>query len=550
VNLLLALHDGQIAARLLIVVAVLVVVALLIASRRHSRREAATVALVEAALSGGDLMRILDWLPAADRSFTLANAARAIAVDAEGDAAGRVALDLATRALTEAGEEGRVRLQVARTYRALDRADLLRSLLTATGDVDPDSRVGLAEMALDAALPEVADRLLARTGTKNVSNLQHVVIRAHALLALNRADEASALLAAGMLELQRRLQADVTGPDLSQPFRVLQQLHEEAVRRSASAEKAIDAMVDARMLDPKAGVNYRLIGQSLLVDSTCPPRRVRVVSQDALRADADAALRADPKSLPGLEDLGLWYLREGEPHGAEATFQRALDVDARCWPALMGLGAALDTHRRSLRALVKDAIVPTLPDLARLVEPWDALTKDEQALISLSVAPLAHLLPRLLEAGGRLHVVSLDGRCTDLPEFADARGVLVEDADDRRTHDAIEGMAVGPVAAARIDTWYALDGDGCTVTHELGHALHAVLDDAWAERVEDLFEQAEDSEYLSTEYGQTSVFEFFATGYERFALRQARPDGPRNEQDEADRLLGLDAFFRELSAAR
>lgn len=548
-TILLAVSIEQRLAALLPVVSIIVVIVVsILLVRRLGNRKASIDAVAEAALERRDIAPILDALKPRDRAPALAGAAWQLAEDGEN---GDVALDLARRALREPTDDGAVLLKVAYTYQALGRLDLLRPLLQARTDhLEPAHLGDLANVALEAELPELAEQFTARALAANPRNVELMISRGAALLALDRAEEAATLLGQAMIELRRRIDADYMGTSFAEQMDVVQDMHEEAVRCSSSAEKAIDAHVAARQLDPRAGGNYRLIGQSLLVDSTRPPRRVRVASQDALRADADAALHDDPRSVAGLEDLGLWYLREGEPHNAEDAFQRALDVDAKDWPALMGLGAALDTHRKSLRALVKDAVVPTLPDLARLVDPWTALTKDEQALVAISVAPLAHLLPKLLEAGGRLHVISLDGRCTDLPEFADARGVLVEDADDRRTHDAIEGMALGPVAAARIDTWYALDRDGCTVAHELGHALHSVIDDAWAERLADLFEQAEDSEYLSTEYGQTNIYEFFATGYERFALRLARPDGPRNEQDEADRLLGVDAFFRELSASQ
>lgn len=465
------------------------------------------------------------------------------------------ALGLVRRALEAAGD-GHVAAQVdaTRALGTLGRVAEARALLTrlaSLDDLSADEAAGLARAALDVDDAALADALYAQALAGRPDDLDLVCGRAEALLALDRAEDAVPALEAAMMVVRRRMQSlDFAGVDLEPHWDRVTHLHDEAVRRSASAEKTIDAHVATGALDLHAGVNYRLMGHSILVESDRPARRLVVPAQGRLRDGAEARLAGDPDDPAGLEDLGLWHLREGEAAQAEAVFRRALARDPAAWPAFVGLGAALDARRRPLRRWLGRAVDPPhVLGLERLVDPWDALTEDERRLVALSLAPVAGAVPALLAAGGRLHVVSLEARCTELPTFADARGVLVEDEDDRRTHDAIDGLTLGVVAAAKIDTFYAASEEGWTVAHELGHALHAVLNDDLAAEVERLFERAGREEWLSTEYGQTNVHEFFATGYERFAARQAFPDGPRVEVDRADVTLGVDAFFHDLAAA-
>ncbi|MCO5168125.1 MAG: hypothetical protein M9894_17420 [Planctomycetes bacterium] len=465
------------------------------------------------------------------------------------------ALGLVRRALEAAGDDHvTAQVDAARALVTLGRTAEARALvarLTARDGLGDDDVARLAPVALSLDQAALADDLYARALAARPDDLDLVCGRAEALLALDRAADAVPALEAAMKAVRRRMQSlDFAGVDLEPHWQRVTDLHDVAVRRSASAEKQIDAHVAVGALDVHAGVNYRLMGHSLLVESDRPARRRVVADQARLRADAEARLAADPADPAGLEDLGLWRLREGEAAEAEALFRRALERDPRAWPAFVGLGAALDARQRSLRRWLDDAVAPpAIPGLERLVDPWDALTDDERRLVALSLAPVAGAVPALVAAGGRLHVVSLEARCTDLPTFAEARGVLVEDERDRRTHDAIDGLTLGVVAAAKIDTFYATRDEGWTVAHELGHALHAVLSDDLAAEVERMFARSRRKEWLSTEYGQTNVYEFFATGYERFAARAAFPDGPRAEVDRADAALGVDAFFHDLAAA-
>lgn len=465
-----------------------------------------------------------------------------------------IARDLARRAAAEAdADDVTTRAEAARALALVGEPDLARDLIAGFLDradgLPQADLVRVARVALDVEADGQAERLFARALERSPGDLDLIAGRAEALLALDRPADAVPLLEPALLEVRRRMRApEWRGEALEDLWRHVTDLHEDAVRRSASAEKVIDLHVAAGALDTRAGVNYRLMGHSILVESDRAPRRVAIVGQDALRAAADRALAAAKDDPGGLEDLGLWHLREGAPELAERAFHRAIDADPRAWPSFVGLGAALDARERPLRRWLADAVdPPVMPDLPRLVDAWEALTADERRLIALSVAPSAAAVPTLVEAGARLHVVSLDARCTDLPAFADARGAQVEDEGDRRTHDAIEGLARGLVAAAKIETFYERREEGWTVAHELGHVLLEVLGDELFAEVEELFARAEEAEYLSTEYGQRNVHEFFATGYERFVWREAFPDAPRDEIHTADVTLGLDAFFRELA---
>jgi hypothetical protein len=420
----------------------------------------------------------------------------------------------------------------------------------AAPDLDGVVLFELAGVAREVEAADVALALAERGLRARPADLELVAIRGWALLELDRPDEAVPSLEAALSAVRiQRASIGANYERLEAIDRELEQLHEDAVRRSSSAEKTIDTHVLQGRLDPRAGVNYKLMAHSLLVESTRRARRLLLPSQAELLRDA----QADPDAVVGLEDAALHALREGTFERAEELFRRAADLAPGGWPVLAGLGATLELRRAPPWRTLPPA--PDLPALARLVEPWAALTEVERQLVALALAPVAHLVPALADAGAKLQVVALDAKLTDLPAFAGAAGELVEDEDDRRTHDAIDGMAIGLTAAIKIEAFHERDEERWTLAHELGHVLQHFLEaragdeaEAFTTELDQLFAKAEGSAWLSTEYGLRNVFEFFATGYERFALRHAFPDAPRTEVHGADIDLGVDAFLREWTA--
>lgn len=425
-------------------------------------------------------------------------------------------------------------------------------------ELDGPELVDLAHVAGDADAPAAAHVLAERALLHRSTDLQLFVTHGRALLALDRPADAIPTLERGLAVA--KLQVEGIDAGLSQSVHQLldlqgelEDLHDDAVRRTSSAEKTIDAHVLGGRLDPRAGVNYKLMAHSLLVESTRRARRLLLPAQDVLLRDAEAALATDADSIAGLEDAALHALRDGAFERAEELFRRAADLAPGGWPVLAGLGATLELRKaRSWKGLPP---APSLPALARIVEPWAALTDVERTLVALALAPVAHLVPALADAGARLQVAALDAKLTDLPAFRAGAGTVVEHEDDRRTHDAIDGMAIDLTAAIKIEAFHERDDERWVLAHELGHVLQCFLEaragdqaEAFAAELDALFAEAERVSWRSTEYGLRNVFEFFATGYERFALRRAFPDAPRSETHGADIDLGVDAFLRKWTA--
>jgi tetratricopeptide (TPR) repeat protein len=462
-----------------------------------------------------------------------------------------VAQRFARRAMQDAPRNPRVLEDVARAHALVgaedDSLDAIRGALD-LDDVPVETLSDLGALSLDFEAWEEAHALYARARALRPDAHDLACGEAEALLALERPAEALALLDPVMHAIRRLMdRMEWYGPEAEALSNRLFALHDDAASRARSREKAIDTHVATGMLDAHAGVNYRLMALSMLVDTDRPPRRVILPDTKRLRADAASLLAKAPDRADGHEDLGLARLREGDLDGAEAELLRALELDAAAWPAMAGLGLALDQRKTRTRDWLRGAIAaPTPPGLERLVDDWSALTDDERRIIALAFAAVPKAADALAAAGGRLHIVSLDARLTDLPAFAQAAGVRVEDDDDARMHDAIEGMCTGVTFAVRVDALLTHEGDGWTVAHELGHALLNLAADDVIARVEALYERALETSWLSTEYGLTNAHELFATGFERFALRHAFPDAPRDEVHAADVTLGVDGLLRDV----
>jgi len=294
----------------------------------------------------------------------------------------------------------------------------------------------------------------------------------------------------------------------------------------------------------------RAIGHRIIERSTRPPRRLEVPPQADLRAAAERALAEAPGRPEGHEDLGLYRLREGDWDGAARAFREAIRRGPDAWPAYLGLAAALEAaddiprlrHRRALWS------GPEVPGLREIVSAWDGLTDLERRLVRLSVAPLAWAIPRILEAGGRVHILALDARITDLPRLADARGRFVRR--DGRAYDALGGVADGAHSVTRIDELYEGGADGgWTLAHEFAHAAYEVADAAILKacrRHYARFRQTRKDD-VDVEYGLRNEYELFACGYVRHLVRAVLPPPSPDEEHEADRALGLDAWFREIA---
>tara|TARA_R110002072_G_scaffold137777_10_gene280659 strand:- start:291 stop:1925 length:1635 start_codon:yes stop_codon:yes gene_type:complete len=363
----------------------------------------------------------------------------------------------------------------------------------------------------------------------------------------DRAEEAIPVLEHGMGRLRRMLERGdhwITGAESYEQLEAqLSGIHHEAVSRTSSAEKAIDAHVSLGALDTQAGINYTLMGYSLLVDSQARPRRVDLPSQEALLEAAEA----NPEPIARLEDLGFHRLREHDTAGAIAAFRESLAI-RHSFPALVGLGAALDANHYPPQERLAYAIrtTPSVPRLAELCPQWTSMTAYERGYLNLCVAPMAWAVEAILAEAGGLFLVALDAKTTDRPEFEDVTGLVADD--DGRRYDAVGGMALNAFSVTRSEELYKVDPmTGWTLAHEFGHQVLNVSSDELWEEVEELLARYRDLGFVGTSYGLKNSHELFACGYERYAIRQANPDLPLDEIHDCDREYGLDAFFRELA---
>lgn len=405
------------------------------------------------------------------------------------------------------------------------------------------ARVQLEAGRLEAALDTLAPFLRA-------GDLDATMLAAQVHFAAGRWPEAGRLAAAVRDEAHAR-QAGAMTPD---EFQFARERFEEAARLAAEVEARLHGheqvvVEPARKgtLDARAGVNYRLLAESLMAESPHRPGALGLRSVDTLAVSLE---NHDPHDAWAVSTLGEWHLREGRVDDAQALFEAARSLDGRCFAALLGLGAALDAKRagfpKNVSRLPEPADAAGLdPLLAALLPDWAAFTPLELRIVRASAAPFAAVLPRLVEAGVRGHVLALDTRPTDLPEFADFTG---ERTDDHRTPAAIGGLATHRAFVLRIDELLDLGPEsGLTFAHELAHAVLFHLPESWRTRLEALHARAQAVGYAFTAYQLSSPDELWAVGYadwlgERWGLAPARPN------DDAGLRTELSALFAELTA--
>lgn len=404
------------------------------------------------------------------------------------------------------------------------------------------ARVQLEAGHLDAALETLGSFLRA-------GDLDATMIAAQIHFAAGRLPEAGRLAAAVRDDAHAR-QAGAMTPD---EFQFARGHFEAAVRLVADVESRLHGQEQAIVeparqgtLDARAGVNYRLLAESLMAES---PHRPAAVGLRSVSALALALEDHDPRDAWEVSALGEWHLREGRVEDAHARFEAARSLDGQCFAALLGLGSAVDARRtgfpKNVARLPEPADAAALDTLlATLLPDFPAFTPTERRIVRASAAAFRGALPRLVEAGVRGHVLALDARPTDLPEFADFAG---ERTEDHRTAAAIGGLATHQAFVLRIDELLDLGPEsGLTFAHELAHAVLFHLPESWRARVEALHARAQAVGYAFTQYQLASPDEFWAVGYadwlgERWGLAPARPN------DDAGLRAELASLFDELA---
>ncbi len=505
--------------------------------------------LIDALLAGADdtVFDEVGRLTRKARVDVLFAVARHLMLDDEDAAASRAL----RRLLQDAPDH--VEAQHALAGLAMQSGDLETALAAAAAHVAANprnlvaacqlSRVQLEAGQLQAALDTLAPFLRA-------GDLDATMIAAQIHFAAGRLPEAGRLAAAVRDDAHVR-QAGAMTPD---EFQFARERFEEAGRLVTEVEARLhgreQVIVEPALkgtLDARAGVNYRLLAESLMAGSPHRPAAVGLQSVDAL---ARALAEHDPRDAWAVSAVGEWHLRHGRVEDALARFEAARTLDGQCFAALLGLGAALDARRagfpKNVSRLPEPAEGAGLDALLTALLPdFAAFTPVERRIVRASAAPFRGALPRLVEAGVRGYVLALDARPTDLPDFAAFAG---DRTDDHRTAAAIGGLATHRAFVLRIDELLDLGPEsGLTLAHELAHAVLFHLPAAWRARVEALHARAQTVGYAFTQYQLENADELWAVGYadwlgEQWGLTPARPN------DDAGLRAELAALFAELAA--
>src|SRR6185295_6338485 len=152
------------------------------------------------------------------------------------------------------------------------------------------------------------------------------------------------------LELQGRLYGGARG-SLIADYQEASLLHDDAYAALHGREKVIESAVAAGVLNARAGVNYRLLGEARMVRPRSWSADTRLRSVDESLAFGESLVAGGERSR-GLCHVALARLRQGQLDEAQALFDRARTEDDDNFAAYLGLGAALDLeHARTFDRL-------------------------------------------------------------------------------------------------------------------------------------------------------------------------------------------------------
>ena len=330
---------------------------------------------------------------------------------------------------------------------------------------------------------------------------------------------------------------------LKELFEEAGQLHDEAYAEVHGREATIKVHAENAELDASAGVNYQLLGESLMVETPRLARSLRLTTPEQEQQLAEELLEEGATSH-GLTLRGSSYLRMGDAARALEDFERACEADGKNFAAFLGMGAAmeaekLESHRRVL-GLPEYAPIDQLD----IVVPDDpVLTKAEACVVRASAFPLRACLGALVEAEVTIRLLPIDVRPTDLPEFAGDSGRT----DDHRTVEAIGGLAAEHLAVARVVDLINIENEnGWTFAHELAHLAFFYMPEELQGIFDALHGDALDVGYVVDTYASQNLDEFFAGTYVDY-IRHRYDCRHQKELDDEGVLQDVFAVFDEIS---
>lgn len=265
-------------------------------------------------------------------------------------------------------------------------------------------------------------------------------------------------------------------------------------------------------------------------------------------AEFEEAVRIEPRYYRALIGFGDALLRQGDyPRAADAA-KLAIEVDPEGACAHLELSCAYrgEGERSRIEVGAVDfaalfygrAAAPAYAATREIFPGYAALTKRQQAVIDMAVAPFAAFLPKLVRHQARHFLLALDERPGDLIGFSD---VADEKTFDGRYYASIRGVG-GRVTVSGIEYLdQAARGGFNTIAHEFAHQVHiAALGKIEVKRIRKLYERARQEGRTLDYYAAANEYEYFAQGYEAFISDRKRPSAGLTARHTGQELLQRD----------
>jgi tetratricopeptide (TPR) repeat protein len=248
-------------------------------------------------------------------------------------------------------------------------------------------------------------------------------------------------------------------------------------------------------------------------------------------AEFEEALRIEPRYYRALIGAGDAWLRQGDYQRAATAAKLAIAVDPDGASAQLELSCAYRGEGERARTAIGGVDfaklfyslepAPAYSATAAVFPNYAALTKEQQTVIDVAVAPLAAYLQKLVWHKARHFLLAFDERPADLAGFADVAG---EKTFDGRYYASIRGIG-GRVTVSGIEYLdQAARGGFNTIAHEFAHQVHiAALGKSEVKTIRRLYEHARLEGKTLDYYAAANEYEYFAQGYEAFIAKRKRP---------------------------
>jgi Tfp pilus assembly protein PilF len=245
----------------------------------------------------------------------------------------------------------------------------------------------------------------------------------------------------------------------------------------------------------------------------------------------DAALQIEPRYYAALIALADVWLRQGDCESAAVAAKLATTVDPDGALAHLELSCAyrginerarIEIGAADFASLFYGQAAPPAYSLTREIFPhYRSLTKQQQAVIDVAVAPLAGFLPALASKKARHYLLAFDQRPGDLQGFAD---VADQKTFDGRYYASIRGVG-GRVTVSGVEYLdQAAHGGFNTIAHEFAHQVHlTAFGKNEGREIRRLYERARREGRTLDYYAAANEYEYFAQGYEAFISERKRP---------------------------